>query len=223
MSSGPFPDRVDASKLFARHGLIEASLPLSRLTRLADYLADTSGHADVVLEFGHDAEGRKQITGSIEAEVHLACQRCLQALPTHVSCELSLLVFATRAELEKQLSSQGRTVESMEQDVLVLDELNDAAKDKTQQQEAAAKGSKHLERYLEQSLNVASVVEDELILSLPLVPMHEDVNCNREFNQHRLQTEKEENDRQSARESAEESSSPFAVLAKLKKEADKPH
>lgn len=211
MSSGPFPDRVDASKLFARRGRIEASLPLSRLTRLADYLADNSGHADVVLEFGFDADGQKQITGSITAEVQLACQRCLQALPTQLESEVSLLVFATRAELEKQLHSQGLAVDSMEQDVLVLDELGEGVQ---------PKGGKHPERSLEQNLDVASLVEDELILSLPLVPMHEDVNCNREFNEHRSQVEQEES---SVLASGEGPGNPFAVLAKLKKDADKPH
>src|SRR5690606_4057895 len=128
------------------------------------------------------------------------------------------LVFATRAELEKQLAAHGRSIENMEQDVLVLDELdalNAAGKDNTQQQEAVAKGGKHLERFLEQSLDVLSLVEDELILGLPLVPMHDDVNCNSELNQLRLQAENAAA-QQSGRDGSEGSSSPFAVLAKLK-------
>jgi uncharacterized protein len=228
MSSGPFPDRVDASKLFARHGRIESSLSLSRLTRLADYLADSSGQAEVVLEFGHDAEGRKQITGSIEAEVQLACQRCLQAMPMQVSCELSLLVYATRAELEKQLSAQGRALESMDQDVLVLDELPDATQDKAEskaeskaEKDTAVKSGRHPEKLLEQNLDVLSLVEDELILSMPLVPLHEDVNCSRAFNQRRLQDS--EGASQDARDSSEGAGNPFAILAKLKSGADKPH
>ena len=70
------------------------------------------------LQFGLDAEGRKQLNGSISAELHLTCQRCLRSLPLLVESELAMLVFANRQELEKQLPTGG-----YDKDLLVLDEL----------------------------------------------------------------------------------------------------
>ena len=87
MLSGHFPERVDAAKLFARSGRIEAALPLTRLSRLVPYLAGTEGAVQVNLQFGLDAEGRKLLTGSIAADLELACQRCLKGMKQSViSC-----------------------------------------------------------------------------------------------------------------------------------------
>jgi uncharacterized protein len=57
----------------------------------------------------------------------------------------------------------------------------------------------------EEGLDVVALIEDELLLSLPMIPMHDDPSCNRVLN------ELKEGG------SAEESRpSPFAVLAALK-------
>ena len=200
MSSGPFPERVDTARLFARNGRIAADLPLQRLSRLAAYLADSEGQAAVVLQFGLDAEGRKLLTGTIESTLHLTCQRCLQRLNWPVDSELAMLVFDTREQLDKLLRLQGS--DDMEHDVLVLDELDDGSG-------VAADGGN------EQELNVQNLIEDELILSLPLVPLHEDANCSKEWNSLR---------ERSAAQAAQAAPrpNPFAVLAQLKKgEGDK--
>ena len=157
MSTGPIPDRLDAARLFARFGRIDAVIPVARLQRLIPYLAGADGQAEVNLQFGLDAEGRKLLTGSIVANLVLACQRCLQPMQLPVNSELSLLVFSDRKELEQQMSLQ--TQENLEQDVLVLDEMQGPAD------------------VVGQELDLMALIEDELILSLPLAPMHEDENC----------------------------------------------
>jgi DUF177 domain-containing protein len=69
----------------------------------------------------------------------------------------------------------------------------------------------------DEGLNILDVIEDELILSLPLVPVHADVNCNAFLN---ALTQAETVVKGTDKNSADESKlSPFAALAALK---DKP-
>ena len=172
--------------MFARSGRIDAFLPLAKLTRLAPLLADTAGQVQVELRFGLDEEGRRHLQGELSVDLQLTCQRCLQALSLPLRCELSLLVFDDQAQLSQYLLQQGG--ESMERDVLVLAEVGvGPARDE---------------------LDLPGLVEDELMLSLPLVPVHVDDTCNTAFNKLRQ-------DRKSAE--VEKRPNPFAVLAQLKK------
>ena len=206
MSTGPFPDRVDTARLFARYGRIDAALPLQRLVRLQPSLADAAGEAAVTLQFGFDAEGRKQLTGSIRAELHLACQRCLRSLPFAVASELDLLVFNDRQELERQLQDGG-----YERDVLVLDEAREAPADAGAAGKVSAKPAVRAPvPEANQELDLLALVEDELLLSLPLAPMHENADCSEAWNSLRKQSDTLE------REVASAAPSPFAVLAQLK-------
>ncbi|MES2624558.1 MAG: YceD family protein [Pseudomonadota bacterium] len=69
----------------------------------------------------------------------------------------------------------------------------------------------------EDGLNILDVIEDELILSLPLVPVHADANCSSFLN---ALTQAESGTKGRDKNSdAEANLSPFAVLATLK---DKP-
>lgn len=73
----------------------------------------------------------------------------------------------------------------------------------------------------EEGLNILDVIEDELILSLPLVPVHADVNCNASLNaltQANTGT-KGKSKNSNTDEAQEAKQNPFAVLATLK---DKP-
>jgi len=194
MSSGPLPDRVDATKLFARSGRIDAVVPFSRLSRLQPYLAASDGQAGVEFQFGVDPEGRKHLTGLIQAELSVTCQRCMQPMPLVVKCNLDLLVFNDQAELEKQ---QLQGLNALERDVLVLEELGE---------KPGAVGAGPGEE-----LNLVALVEDELILSLPLAPVHGDADCSGTLNRFRAEQDKLE------LANAGNKASPFAVLAQLKK------
>lgn len=191
MSSGPFPDRVDAARWFARFGRIETSIPLTRLPRLVPYLADPEGQASVMLQFGLDEEGRKLLTGLIEANLNLTCQRCLQALSYKVTSDVALLVFSDRTELDKQLP--GQFLEAIDRDVLVLDEMTPTGSEE---------------------LDLQTLVEDELILALPLAPVHEDERCSEALNQLR------DLDLASGGSESVQKANPFAVLAGLKQAGD---
>lgn len=172
MSPDPFPERIDAVKLFSRNGAIKAVLPLARLPRLASCLADVEGDADgdvqVALQFVLDEEGRRQLSGTLDATVRLVCQRCLQKMEQDLHSDLRLLVIDNDEALQE--------LPEHEDAVLMEDE----------------------------QLDLPALIEDELLLSLPLVPLHEDAGCNAALNALREEVVPPERN------------SPFAVLAALK-------
>ncbi|MES2604404.1 MAG: YceD family protein [Pseudomonadota bacterium] len=180
---------------------------MQRLSRLVPYLADPEGHAEVTLHFGLDAEDRRLLSGSVTAELHLTCQRCLRSLNWPVSSELAMLVFDTREQLDKLLRLQG--ISDMEHDVLVLDEVKGEVVGDLAGAPKEGGGAKSATAF-EQELDIQALIEDELILSLPLVPLHEDASCSQEWNSLKARTEAEE-------VQAPPKPSPFAVLAQLKK------
>lgn len=182
MSSDPFPEHLDAVRLFARNGSIVASLPLRRLPRFAEHLLDQDGQVAVALHFGHDADARPLLSGKVHAEVQLRCQRCMEPLVLTLDCELSLLVVESEAEL-KALPDEDTAL-----DALVMDP--------------------------EQGLDVLAVIEDELLLSLPLVPMHPARDCSEVLNSFRREQEREQ-------EETKVRNNPFAVLASLKRDDSK--
>jgi uncharacterized protein len=176
MSPDPFPDQLDAVKLFARNGTIKAALPLTRLQRLTAALSDSSAVVAVDLQFGLDAEGRGLLHGTLDVPVTVVCQRCLQQMPLQLHSRLALLVVEDEAELQEL---------EVEDDAVAL---------------------------CEGQLDLPALIEDELILSLPLVPLHDDTNCNAV-----LAAFKEAGSGKEARPN------PFAILAGLAGKKDKNH
>jgi uncharacterized protein len=186
MSRDPFPEHTDATKLFARNGLISAVLPVSRLQRLQASLADP-GLTDacevlVDLEFSHDEEGRRRLQGSLQTNVTQLCQRCLQPMQEELNCSLDLLVLDSESEL--------RELNELPDAVAALDVIVDEAGE----------------------LDVLALIEDELLLSLPLVPMHEDADCSAVLNDLKRKAEAAE------ASGAGKKPNPFAVLATLKQD-----
>ncbi len=174
MSSDPFPERIDTVKLFARLGSISAVLPLANLQRFTDYLSAQTGQVAVSLKFGADEGGQRLLSGALDTQVQVTCQRCLQDLKLELHCSLSMLVFDTEDELQEKLQE--------------LPESCDAV------------------TMPEAGLDVLALIEDELILSLPMVPMHADAACNKALTAFKQEPAPE----------AVSRPNPFAVLAALK-------
>lgn len=163
--------------MFARMGSITADLPLARLQRFSDQLSGTAHKGPkkraiaVALTFGRDEEGRRLLSATLDGQVPVACQRCLQDMELDLHCELSLLVFDTEEEVEKLPESREGVVMT------------------------------------EDGLDVVALIEDELILSLPMIPMHDDPSCNGVLNQLK---------EGGSAANMESRPNPFAVLATLK-------
>ncbi|HEY0961186.1 MAG TPA: YceD family protein [Pseudomonadales bacterium] len=177
MLSTPFPERIDAVKMFAREGTITAELALARLQRLIEQLASDQGTVAVDLRFGRDEEGRRVLAGTLDSTVKAACQRCLQEMDLDLHSSLSLFVVDTEEELQELRDDQ---------DGVVMPE--------------------------DGNLDVLALIEDELLLSLPMIPMHEDPACNQVLNALRQGGVAGE-------AVAESRPNPFAVLAGLKSAA----
>jgi uncharacterized protein len=182
MSLGPFPERIDTVKLFARNGILAAALPLARLQRLTDSLHDDSGTVDVNLLFATDEDKKRVLSGTLDTSVKVLCQRCLQEMELELHCTLNLIVCNSEEELQALPETE---------DGIVMDE---------------------------EGLNILDVIEDELILSLPLVPAHADVNCNSFLNAlTQAETSSQGKDKNY---SLDDKQNPFAVLATLKDKQD---
>jgi|TARA_R100001369_G_scaffold92892_1_gene140943 uncharacterized protein len=173
MLTSQLPSRVEPYKLAARHERIEGLVALDKLPRLAEEAGDQTGDCHVVLEFGVDAQGRREIRGHLQATLALACRRCLVPLPQEVNSDF-LLGMVTDEALAAELPAS-------HEPVLVEKE----------------------------QLDLLTVVEDELILSLPQVVYHDEAECHVSAEQLVSKTEGAASDTAPA-------TNPFAVLNVLK-------
>ena len=135
MSRG-LPAFIEPLRLAELGRSLEGRLPLSRLRRLSELLADGAGDVEVNLEFLEEAPGRPVVRGSLRASLRLACQRCLEPFDVPVAIPVRLVV--VHSDREAEGLDEG-------EDPLVADD---------------------------QPVLLADLVEDELLLALPQVPVH---------------------------------------------------
>ena len=155
---------IDCLEFARSGGVLERSVGLDELPRLAELLTTTAGFLSVRLEGWRDEQGKSWLQLNIAGEPVLCCQRCLGGVKFPLAIESRL-----------QLIAPG---EDWPDDDLVDDSADAIAAEVAQ--------------------TVQLLVEDEVLLALPIAPRHE----------------------QCASPSASASgqgSSPFAALAALKK------
>lgn len=138
MSEASLPAHIDPLKWADRDAPFVASLPLQRFQRLLAGLPENAGAVQVACRLRRDPRGLVLLTGELQTEVVMTCQRCLEAVPVPVSTDMSLFLLADEAQAER------------------LDESEDYVV------------------YEDGHCDLAAVLEDELILALPLVPRHDD-------------------------------------------------
>lgn len=92
MSVAPLPRVIEPLKLIEQRVDLEGSVALSECERLQETLLDQQGDIHVQLRFGKDEEGQRIITGSVQAEVRMECQRCLQAVKLSVQGDINLAI-----------------------------------------------------------------------------------------------------------------------------------
>lgn len=151
----------------------EGRLPLSAMARLGDLLAEPDGEARFALEFGHDAFKVPFAELQVDAELPLVCQRSLERFLQPVS-------LTQRYALVREAEGDGEDVEA-----------------------ALPPGYEALMVADDGLVRPAELVEDELILAVPLVPA-------------KPGSEPVERD-WSVPEDEEQRANPFAALAALKK------
>ena len=150
MSIDPFPAHVTPRKLCNRNGAINSTIPLGKLLRLSEYLDDTQGQAEVCLSFTRDEAGHCVIKGSAKAGVSMLCQRCLEPVLIPLSLDMELKVAEDEREAERISAGSADPLDKLE---IVICE--------------------------DGQLDLLSLIEDELIMSLPIVAAHEDEKCSK--------------------------------------------
>ncbi|WP_137817848.1 MULTISPECIES: YceD family protein [unclassified Pseudomonas] len=172
MLNGPIPPHVDPRKLADRGATLEGELPLAELQRLCDPLADNVGVVRAKFFFERDERKAVVIHSSIDVEVKMVCQRCLElvALPIHSECSYAVV-------------KEGANTQSVPQGYDVL-ELG------------------------EDPLDLLALVEEELLLALPIVPAHDPEDCQQPAGLEEPEPSEDEVSR----------SNPFSVLAQLKRD-----
>src|SRR5881394_318651 len=95
--------RFDALDLAARGETLAGEVDLSRRPRVADRLAPKTISAPIAWHIAgaRDALGRPMLAVSVEGNLLLACQRCLQSFDAPVSQRSELLLARNDAELER--------------------------------------------------------------------------------------------------------------------------
>ncbi len=151
----------------------DGRMPLAAMARLRDLLADTEGEVRFALEFGHDTLQVPFAELRIDADLPLVCQRSLQRFLQHVSLHQRLALVRDAGDSDEDIEA------------------------------ALPPGYEALQVGDDGMLRPAELVEDELILAVPLVPaMPGSESVERDW---------------PVPEDEEVRASPFAVLAALKK------
>ncbi len=134
------PDSVNPWQLAMAGAELTGQIPLTGLDRLAGATNACVGAATVSLRFEVNGDGWRIVSGHIEAQLELICQRCLQPFLQRVEAFPQLALLQTEAQMKALPGAY---------DPLLADDV----------------------------LELAPLVEDELILALPLVPKHSSNRC----------------------------------------------
>jgi uncharacterized protein len=157
---------------FARNGEhLSGELPVAELPRLLDALETPQGVLHYTVQGGMDKQGIHFLDVSVTGLCRLRCQRCLNGLDYPVQLDTRLLL----------------------RDQAGLDALDDDAADGKEEEFDSILADTHLD--------VPDMLEEEVLLSLPIAPKHELGACQATDGQN----------------TQLEGKNPFAVLAKLKR------
>ena len=157
---------------FARNGKqLSGEIPVSELPRLLDTLETPQGVLHYTVQGGVDKQGIHFLDVGVVGLCRLRCQRCLDGLDYPVRLDTRLLL----------------------RDQASLDALDDDA--------AGGKEEEFDSILADTHLNVLDMLEEEILLSLPIAPKHELGACQATDGKNTRMDEQ----------------NPFAVLAKLKR------
>jgi uncharacterized protein len=133
---------ADVFRFAAGGGALEGEVPVARLERLLDQLADNGGVVRWRLFGSTDAEGKPRLDLVVSGQLVLCCQRCLGGLDWELKIGTALLPVRVGRDLPE----------------------NELDNDEADAVEVDSDGG----------LDVLSLVEDEIILALPIAPRHAD-------------------------------------------------
>lgn len=94
------PETADFLKQAERNVSLEGCFPLAKLERLSEVLSDNAGELNARLNFGSNA-GFQCLQGSVEADLKLICQRCLEPMNQVVSAQFKFGMVLDEEETEE--------------------------------------------------------------------------------------------------------------------------
>ncbi|HMC12945.1 MAG TPA: YceD family protein [Gallionellaceae bacterium] len=134
---------------FARNGLeLRGEAAIAEMPRLQDALAAPEGRVSYVLRGLPGRNGKSLLELTLDGGCQLRCQRCLQGLPYPIKT-ISRLMPVPEIELEGFLPESGEMDEEDGIDCIPADV----------------------------HMDVLNLIEEEILLGLPLAPMHEVGAC----------------------------------------------
>ncbi|MDH5356530.1 MAG: YceD family protein [Gammaproteobacteria bacterium] len=140
---GRLKRRYQIHKELSRSSYFQGEIDVGELSRLGELLANSDSVIEADFEFRRSDFDLPMLSGKVQGNLEMECQRCLQAMVTPIQLDFKLLIDAP--------------------DDIVRDSCLDTV-------------------YSEDGfINFFEVVEDELILALPLVAMHEHDSCNKHW------------------------------------------
>ena len=181
MAIGQLPKTFDPRKLARQEVQFEGSLALNQFGRLVDSLADDKGEVQVALRFFMSEDHRVVLAGSVEANLNMICQRCLDVAEMPVQADFQLMGVLT----DEQAKALPEDYEPL--------------------------------MYGEEPVELLPLLEEELLLALPLIPFHPPEDCPVQQG-YTTETDQEARIAAAAAEEERKETSPFSVLAKLKTE-----
>lgn len=164
---GGWSSAVDPIQLADAGARLTGELPLRGMARLVEMCFDDEGSVRIDLQFERTpSDGLRTMAGTIRAEVHLTCQRCMGRMPYELKSEPRMLLL--RPGEREDLIEAGDAI------------------------------------MIEQPVALSVLVEDELLLQMPMVPMHPVEHCPTSV------------ERSTPKQKEQLRSNPFSVLEKLK-------
>lgn len=140
MAAKPLPVFIDPLLLCTNGTVLEGELKLQHMPRLIDVLIDKSKTVKIHLNFFKDEQRVNKITGTIDADLILTCQRCMKALNYNMLLNVNLCPVTPAQEIKLSADCEP---------LIVSDE----------------------------PLKLAEIIEDEILLNLPIAAKHEFGKC----------------------------------------------
>jgi uncharacterized protein len=132
---------IDPVKLAVSGECLSGMVGLRDMHRLAELICNDSGDASYELTFSRNEKGIITVSGNIQAELCVVCQRCLGEMMIPIRSITSIGIVQDENDLED------------------LDE---------EYEPFQAEDGK---------ISVLKLIEDEILLGLPLSPMHDKADC----------------------------------------------
>jgi len=179
----PLPIRFDPVSFADHERELEGPIATKAMLRLRENVVSSDEMVDAKLGFSRGLHGYPMVSGQVTAWVTMKCERCLDNVHIELNPEISVLV-----KPEEDILPQNEGNKESEKDV----------------------GTPDFHEYDGKSLVLSDLVEEELLLVLPLVPKHQDISlCNQDMVAWLAANEAPSGEQEASTERAE---NPFAIL-----------